>query len=81
MQNKDIAEDVEKKLENSNLELDRTLPEGKNLKKYWINERWIRWTNHKRISWIKSKNKLIKRQQQWSSKSKRQKKVSCKKKN
>ena len=74
MQNKDIAEDVEKKLENSNFELDRTLPEGKNLKKYWINERWIRWTNHKRISWIKSKNKLIKRQQQWSSKKQKAKK-------
>ena len=63
---RDIAEDVETRFDTSNFELDRPLPKGKNKKSDWINERWIRWTNHKRICWIKSKNiQLFKRKRWW----------------
>ena len=50
---KNIAEDVEARFDTF---LIRLLPKGKNKKSNWINERWIRWTNHGRICWIKKKN-------------------------
>ena len=57
---KDIAEDVETRFDTSNYELEcnsigRTLPKGKKQKSNWINERWIRWKNHNKICWTKSK--------------------------
>ena len=54
--NKDIAEDVESRFDSSNFKLDRALSEGKNYKNNSINEKWIRWTNHEKIRWIKSKS-------------------------
>ena len=51
---KNIAEDVETRFDTSNFEIDRPLPKG--TKSNWANERWIRWTNHERICWIKIKN-------------------------
>ena len=61
--NKDIAEDVESRFDTSNFKLDRALFEGKNYKNNSINEKWISWTNHEKIRWIKSKNiKLFKRE-------------------
>ena len=36
---KDIAEDVATRFYTSNFEIDRALPEGKNKKSNWINER------------------------------------------
>ena len=53
---KDIAENIETRFDNSNYELDRSLPKGKNENSYWFNERWIRWKSHEIICWIKSKN-------------------------
>ena len=50
---KDIAEDVETRLDTSNYELGRPLPKGKN-KKNQINKKLIRWKNYERISWIKN---------------------------
>ena len=51
---KDIAEDVETRLDTSNYELDRPLPNRE--KSNWINKRWIRSKNHDKIYWIRSKN-------------------------
>ena len=51
---KDIAIDVETRIDTSNDKLDRPLPERKNIN--WINERSIRWNNYEKICWIKSKN-------------------------
>ena len=45
---KDIEENVETRMDTSNFELDRTLHKGKSKGGNWINERWIRWTNHER---------------------------------
>ena len=42
---KGIPEDVETRFDTSNFELDRPFLEGKNGSN-WINERWIRQTNH-----------------------------------
>ena len=53
---KDSVEDVETKLDTSNYELDRPLSKEKNRISNWINERWIRGSNHERICRIKSKN-------------------------
>ena len=54
---KGLTEDVEIIFYTLYYELDRPLPN-------WINKRGIRWTNHERICWIKSKNIwLFKRQQ------------------
>ena len=39
---KDIAEEVEKRFETSNFEIDRPLPIVKNKKCNWTNERWIK---------------------------------------
>ena len=61
---KDIAEDVETRLETTNYELEynsieRPLPEDKNkiviglMKDKWANNKW---TNNKIICWIKRKN-------------------------
>ena len=52
----DIGEDVEARFDTSNYELDRPLTKEKKLKSNWINKRWIRWKNHDKICWIKSKN-------------------------
>ena len=40
---KDIAEDVEKRFDTSNFEIDRPLPKGKNKKSDWTKERltWV----------------------------------------
>ena len=38
---KDIAEDVEKRFDTSNFEIDRPLPKGKNKKSGWTKERLI----------------------------------------
>ena len=54
---KNIAEVVETRFWTSNFELVRSLPKG--VKSNWVNERWIRWRNHERICWIKSKNIVI----------------------
>ena len=53
---KDIAEDVETRFDTSNYELDRPLTKREKQKSSWINERLIRWKNHGKICWIKSKN-------------------------
>ena len=45
---KDVAEDVEKRFDTYNFEIDRPLPTGKDKKSDWINERWIRWRNHEK---------------------------------
>ena len=59
---KDAAEDVEAKIDTSNYEIDRPLPNKKIKKSNWINERWVRWKNHEKICWIESKNiKLLNR--------------------
>ena len=63
--NKDIAEDVESRFDTSNFKLDRALSEGKNYKNNSINEKWIRWTNHEKIRWIKSKSILLFKRKQW----------------
>ena len=63
--NKDIAEDVESRFDTSNFKLDRALSEGKNYKNNSINEKWIRWTNHEKIRWIKSKSILLFKREQW----------------
>ena len=60
---KDIAEDVETRLDTSSYELvcnsiNRTLPKGKK-NSIWINETWIRWKNltkNDNICSTKSKN-------------------------
>ena len=57
---KDIAEDVERRFDASNFEIDRPLPKGKNKKSNWNNGL----INQERICWIKSRNvQLFKRQQ------------------
>ena len=43
------AEDIVTKFNTSSYELDRSLLKGKNKKSNWINEKWIRWINHKKI--------------------------------
>ena len=53
---KDIGEDVETRFETWNYKPHRPLPKGKNKKSNWNNERWIRWKNHDKICWIKSRN-------------------------
>ena len=53
---KDLSEDVETRFDTSNYEVDIPLPKGKNKKSNWINERRIRWKNHGKICWIKSKS-------------------------
>ena len=53
---KDIWECVETRFGTSDFEINRPLPKGKNKKSNWTKERWIRWRNHERICWIKSKN-------------------------
>ena len=59
----DIPEDVETRFD-TNYEIDRLLSMG--LSSDWINERWIRWTNHEKICSIKSKDMyLFKRQWCW----------------
>ena len=50
---KDIAKDIEIRFDTSNFEISRGLTRGK--ESNWINARWISWTSHKRISWIKIK--------------------------
>ena len=53
---------IETRLYTTNSEIGRPLPQGKNLKSNWTNERWIRGINYRIIYWIKSKNiKLFKR--------------------
>ena len=55
----DIFEDVTKEVQNwfdtSNCELNTLLPKGKTKKSHWFNKWWIRWKNHERICWVKSK--------------------------
>ena len=52
-----ITEDVVRRFDTSNYELDRPLPKGKNEKVVGlINKRWIRWKNHDKTFWIKCKN-------------------------
>ena len=46
----DIAKDVETRFDTSNYKVERPLPRAK-LKKYWINERWIRWENYESLSY------------------------------
>ena len=50
---KDIAEDVETRFGTSNFEIDKPLPVGK--KNDWVNERWIRWTNHETFVRLRAK--------------------------
>ena len=52
----DLSQDIETRFYTSNYELDKPLTKRKNKKSNWINKRWISWTNHDRICWIKSKN-------------------------
>ena len=52
---KDIAEDFETRFDTSNFELDRPLP-IMTRPSNWINEIRIKYTNHEKIRWIKSKN-------------------------
>ena len=50
----DIAEEVEKRLNTSNFDVDRpSLPMGKNLKLIGLMK--DKWTNHEKIYWITSK--------------------------
>ena len=53
---KDISENIETRFDSSNFEVYRSLPERKNKKSNWTNERWIRWTNQEGIFCIKSKS-------------------------
>ena len=50
---KDIAKDIEIRFDTSNFEISRGLTIGK--ESNGINARWISWTSHKRIFWIKTK--------------------------
>ena len=52
----EIIKDIKKRFDTSSYDLHRPLPKRKKKKCNWINERWIRYKNHDRISWIKSKN-------------------------
>ena len=56
---KDIANDVEKRFDTSNYEVDRPLPTGKKLKSHWINERLITRKVYYRICCFKTKNLFI----------------------
>ena len=46
---KDVVNDVEKRFDTSNYELNRPLPIGKSKKSDWINDRLIRWKNYDRM--------------------------------
>ena len=52
---KDIANDVEKRFDKSNYEINRPLPKVK-IKSNWINERWIRRKDYDRICTAETKN-------------------------
>ena len=56
---KDIANDVEKRFDISNYEVNRPLPTGNNKKSDWINERSIRRKDYDRIYCFKTKNLFI----------------------
>ena len=47
-----VAKYVETKIDTSNYELDRPLPNRKKLKSNWINEKWNRWKNNDRVCCI-----------------------------
>ena len=56
---KDIADDVEKRFDTLNYEINKPLPIGKNKKNDWINERWTRRKYYDKICCIKTKNLFI----------------------
>ena len=53
---KDIAKVIETRFYTTNSEIGTPLPQGKNKKSNWTNERWISCINYGIIYWIKSKN-------------------------
>ena len=58
-----ITEDAGTRFDTSSYKIERPLSTEKKQKSDWVNERWIKWENHEKTCWIKSKNiKLFKMQ-------------------